>query len=80
MRILSISILSALFASVIIAESTEQPFGSAEVPGEISDGDDADVAESTIFNDIEVPPLPDLEGEKFNAAIKDGYWFVKHHS
>jgi protein disulfide-isomerase len=80
MRFLSISILSALFASIVIAESAEQPFGSAEVPGEISDEDYADGAESTIFNGVEVPPLPDIEGEKFNATIKDGYWFVKHHS
>jgi protein disulfide-isomerase len=82
MRLLSISILYALFASVVIAESSEQTLGTSDVPGEISveGSDEADVAEPTIFNGIQVPPLPDIDGEKFNATVKDGYWFVKHHS
>jgi protein disulfide-isomerase len=24
--------------------------------------------------------LPEIDGEKFNATIKEGYWFVKNHS
>ncbi len=80
MRLLPISILYALFASIVIAESSEQTLGSNEVPGEISEGVVADGPEPTIFNGIQVPPLPDIEGEKFNETVKEGYWFVKHHS
>jgi protein disulfide-isomerase len=84
MRLLPISILYALFASVVIAESSEQTLGSTDVPGEITaesqDEGATDGPEPTVFNGIQVPPLPDIEGEKFNGTVKDGYWFVKHHS
>jgi hypothetical protein len=30
--------------------------------------------EYTMFNDIKVPPMKDIEGEMFNETIKDGYW------
>jgi protein disulfide-isomerase len=41
--------------------------------------DPADV-QPTVFNGVEVPPMPQIEGENFNGTIKDGWWFVKHHS
>lgn len=28
----------------------------------------------TTFNDIKVPPMKDIEGDKFGETIKDGYW------
>ncbi|KAA6414835.1 MAG: disulfide isomerase [Lasallia pustulata] len=34
----------------------------------------------TTFNGIEVPPMKELDGEKFDEDIKDGYWFLKHYS
>ena len=30
----------------------------------------------TTFNDIEVPPMPDIEGDKFDNTVKDGYWYA----
>jgi hypothetical protein len=30
---------------------------------------------NTVFNNIEVPPLRELTGDTFSAAIKDGYWY-----
>lgn len=76
MRLLPLSLFCTLFASVAIAESSEEKLGSSE---EASD-DSPDLPDPTIFNGIQVPPLIDIEGEKFNATVKDGYWFVKHHS
>jgi protein disulfide-isomerase len=76
MRLLPISLICTLFASVAIAESSEERLGSSEETLE----ETPDLADPTIFNGIQVPPLIDIEGEKFNATVKDGYWFVKHHS
>ncbi len=79
MRLLPVSLLYALFVSVTIAASPEQKLASPNTPGELAD-DAAEVAAPTKFNGLSVPALPDLEGEKFNTTVKDGYWFVKHHS
>lgn len=67
-------------ASAVIAETAEQKAAVPEVPGELSTEDATEVQAPTIFNGISVPPLPDIDGEKFNTTVKDGYWFVKHHS
>jgi protein disulfide-isomerase len=83
MRLLPVSLLFTLFASVVIAEAPEQPLRVADVPGEISPASEESVDEgpqSTVFNGVEVPPLTVLDGENFNTTVKDGYWFVKHHS
>jgi hypothetical protein len=84
MRLLPVSLLVTLFASTVIAEAPEQRLGAADIPGEItppsSDEGVDDVPQPTIFNGVEVPPLPEIEGEKFGTVVKDGYWFVKHHS
>ncbi|KAF4636587.1 hypothetical protein G7Y89_g1498 [Cudoniella acicularis] len=80
MRLLSIPLLCALFASVVIAESSESTLGTSEVPGEISEENEVEGPEATIFNGVQVPPMPEIEGEKFNSTVKDGYWFVKHYS
>lgn len=78
MRLLPVSLLCALFASVVIAEAPEK-----KAAANTKDATDEPVEEDvqpTVFNNIEVPPLPDINGETFNATIKDGYWFVKNHS
>jgi hypothetical protein len=36
-------------------------------------GGDEEV-EYTVFNDIKVPQMKDIDGEQFNETIKDGYW------
>ncbi len=76
MRLLPVSLLYALFASVTIAGLAEEGYQQ----GPDSSGELSDDAPPTIFNGISVPALPDIEGEKFNTTVKDGYWFVKHHS
>lgn len=84
MRLLPISLLCTLLSSAVIAETAEKVVGVSEVPGDITQGADdssaEDVPQPTIFNGVEVPPLPEINGDKFNSTIKDGYWFVKHHS
>jgi hypothetical protein len=79
MRLLPITLLYSLFATSIIAESSEKALGSTDATLESSD-EGSDVPEPTVFNGVRVPALPDIEGEKFNTTVKDGYWFVKHHS
>ncbi|KAI9804537.1 MAG: hypothetical protein M1825_001436 [Sarcosagium campestre] len=39
-----------------------------------------DRPDPTKFNGIEVPPMTDLNGDKFKEQIQDGYWFVRHYS
>ena len=68
MRFPTTSLLFALCATVVS--------GSA---GKVEKGKSA-VLEPTVFNGVEVPPLTEIEGPKFNATIKDGWWLVKHHS
>ena len=83
MRLLPVSLLFALFSSVVLAESAEQPWGSSpsvEIPTLKDESPADDGPGPTIFNGVRVPPLPDIDGEEFNATVKDGYWFVKHHS
>lgn len=79
MRLLPISLLCALFASVAISESTEKIVGNSEIQLDVAeDINDGPVA--TTFNGVKVPALPELDGEKFNSTVKEGYWFVKHYS
>ncbi|PBP17167.1 thioredoxin [Diplocarpon rosae] len=71
--------LYTLFASSVIAQSSNSRLEKRDAVA--VDADDAENGPGpTIFNDVEVPPLLDIEGEKFNATIEDGWWFVKHHS
>lgn len=28
----------------------------------------------TVFNGVDVPPMPELQGDNFGETIKDGYW------
>ena len=32
-------------------------------------------SDSTLFNNIEVPPMKEINGEKFEEEIKNGYWY-----
>ncbi|TVY36015.1 Uncharacterized protein LOCC1_G007285 [Lachnellula occidentalis] len=80
MRLLPITLLYSLFATGIIAESSENALGSTDAALESSDEASADVPEPTVFNGVQVPALLDMDGEKFNETTQDGYWIVKHHS
>lgn len=73
MRLLRAPFLLTLFLSVLAAPvdtTTEEVLAEAE--------DDA--VKPTIFNGVEVPPLTQIPGAKFDATIKDGWWLVKHFS
>lgn len=84
MRLLPSSLLFSLFASAVVARAPEQRLGAADIPREITPpAGEKSVEEgpqSTIFNGVEVPPIPEIDGEKFASTVKDGYWFVKHYS
>lgn len=82
MRFLSLSLLSTLFASAVLAQTGEQSLnaGSPDLPDEVSTEEASDEPVSTVFNGIEVPPLPNINGTLFDATVAEGYWFVKHHS
>jgi protein disulfide-isomerase len=82
MRFLPISILCALFATVALGESIEEAIASPDASGEesLSTEEWDEGPASTRFNEIEVPPITDIDGEMFESTVKDGYWFVKHHS
>jgi protein disulfide-isomerase len=72
MRFLPVSLLT-LYASLVIAAPQEKK-------KKASTDDGSDEPKPTVFNGVEVPVLPEINGEKFNATVKEGYWFVKHHS
>ena len=88
MRLLPISLLLTVFSSVAISETPEKPLGGTTdakklpaLKAEATKEEDAEVLlPPTIFNGVEVPPIPEIDGTKFDATVKDGYWFVKHHS
>jgi protein disulfide-isomerase len=81
MRLLSVPVLFALCASVIAADSAESTLGTSEIPAEITTEEtEYDGPGPTIFNGVEVPPIPEIDGEKFNTTVAEGYWFVKHYS
>jgi len=77
MRILPASLLYAVLAPVVLGGSGQLLDTRGEAVG-TSKGDDE--VKPTIFNGAEVPVLPEINGEKFDVTIKEGYWFVKHYS
>jgi protein disulfide-isomerase len=82
MRLLPLSLLFAIFAPAVLADAPEQRLGSIDT-GEITSASEDGIEElpiGTTFNGVKVPPLPEIDGEKFASTVKDGYWFVKHHS
>ena len=70
MRYVSSTLLYAVYASGLLSRASAAS----------STTDDDEDTKPTVFNGIEVPPLPEVTGEKFNETVKDGYWFVKHYS
>jgi protein disulfide-isomerase len=63
-----------LLAPILATAQIDAPAkeGTAAAPAE-----DDTAPKSTTFNGIEVPPLKDLSGDKFDEEIKDGYWYVR---
>jgi hypothetical protein len=48
-----------------------------EVTGETL-AEDGGAVDYTIFNDLKVPPMIEIEGDKFAETVKDGYWYADH--
>jgi len=48
----------------------------AEKNGEKSEGSpsSSEADGYTVFNDIKVPPMIEIEGNRFEETIKSGYW------
>lgn len=42
---------------------------SGETPAE-----GGEAVQYTLFNDIQVPPMKEIEGPEFASTIKEGYW------
>jgi hypothetical protein len=53
----------------VVPQNVDATADSAAAP---AGGDEG--VEYTVFNDIKVPPMKDIEGEQFNETIRDGYW------
>jgi hypothetical protein len=47
-----------------------------EVAGETL-AEDGEAVDYTIFNDLKVPPMIEIEGDKFAETVKDGYWYAR---
>lgn len=56
-------------APEIVAQNADKTADSAAAAAGEDEG-----LEYTLFNDIRVPQMKDIEGEQFNETIKDGYW------
>jgi flavoprotein len=56
-------------AAKIVAQNADKTANSAAIAA----GEDEGI-EYTIFNDVRVPQMKDIVGEKFNETIKEGYW------
>jgi protein disulfide-isomerase len=72
--------LLALCAIPIIAtpstgEGATAVLAEEAVTAERPAGDD-DAAAYTVFNGVKVPPMIDIEGDKFAETVKEGYWYA----
>ena len=71
--------LAALFTLPAFAapSSTEKKASTvlpaAAVKGETKVGD-GEAVKFTTFNGVKVPPMIEIEGDKFEETIKSGYW------
>ena len=45
------------------------------VTGETT-AENGEAVDYTIFNGLKVPPMTEIEGDKFAETVKDGYWYV----
>lgn len=59
--------------------------GGTAVPSEESVvgetlANDGEAVDYTIFNGLKVPPMVEIEGDKFAETVKDGYWYADKFS
>ncbi|KZF25322.1 putative disulfide isomerase [Xylona heveae TC161] len=84
--LLPVSLVSLLLSPVIAApppEYTPEATGAAATGSSLNSqsirGEDSEGA-GTVFNGVNVPPMKEINGAKFDEEIKDGYWLVDHYS
>ncbi|KMU91339.1 disulfide-isomerase A6 [Coccidioides immitis H538.4] len=70
---LAFSLLAAVFQPVFAASHGQEKRADAKLENDASD-------RTTIFNDVRVPPMKEVNAAGFDETIKDGYWFVKFYS
>ena len=72
--------LLALCAIPIFAASSTQDGSTAVLSEEAVTGEkpagDGEAVDYTVFNGLKVPPMIDIEGDKFAETVKEGYWYA----
>ena len=73
--------LLALCAIPILAASSTREGATAVLAEEEAvtaerPAGDGEAVDSTVFNGVEVPPMIDIEGDKFAETVKEGYWYA----
>ena len=78
-----ISVLSWLSAAALILPTLAAP-PAAVLAGDAIDGETpakgGEGTDYTVFNGVKVPKMKEIEGDKLEETIKDGYWWVKFYS
>jgi hypothetical protein len=64
-----------IFAASPTQERESAVLSEEAVAGEAS-AKDGEAEDYTIFNGLKVPPMVDIEGDKFAETVKDGYWYA----
>ena len=62
------------------ALSVEEAIGKPAVDkstSALSAADDTSDDSSTVFNGIKVPPMLDIEGDKWDETVKEGWWYER---
>ena len=59
----------------VLSESKATPVDAGAATG--STNSEALSGDSTLFNGVEVPPMKEINGEKFEEETKNGYWYVR---
>jgi len=72
--------LLALCAIPIFAAPSTQDGSTAVLAEEAVTGErpagDGEAVDYTVFNGLKVPPMIDIEGDKFAETVKEGYWYA----
>jgi len=64
-----------IFAAPPTQERDSAVLSEEAVAGE-TPAKDGEAVDYTIFNGLKVPPMVEIEGNKFAETVKDGYWYA----
>ncbi len=59
----------------VLSENKAAPVDAGAAAG--ATNSEAFSGDSTLFNGIEVPPMKEINGEKFDEETKNGYWYAR---